>query len=126
MTKPYLSPDDLPSYKTTQISEILISQLEEVTKNRFFLACNSVVRILLSDCHWYFKVNSGILMLIMVCHDIESYQNIMTTVPYLSETLKRFANQAKISISSPVNNGIPWVINISDILLEDDLPNSPD
>jgi hypothetical protein len=124
MTKPYLSPDDLPSYKTTQISELLLSQLEEVTKKRFFLACNSMVRILLSSCHWYFKVNSGILMLIMVCHNIESYQNIMTTVPYLAETLKRFANKAKISISSPVNNGIPWIMIIDDKLSEGDLPST--
>ncbi|MGM3306567.1 hypothetical protein ACSQ6I_11415 [Anabaena sp. WFMT] len=124
MTKPYLSPDDLPSYKTTQISELLLSQLEEVTKKRFFLACNSMVRILLSSCHWYFKVNSGILMLIMVCHNIESYQNIMTTVPYLAETLKRFANTAKISISSPVNNGIPWVISIDKTWTGEELPNT--
>jgi hypothetical protein len=123
MTKPYLSPDDLPSYKTTQISEILICQLEEVTKQRFFLACNSTVRILLSSCHWYFKVNSGILMLIMVCNDIESYQNIMTTFSYFAEILKRFANQAKISIISPVNNGIPWIVNIADILPEEDVPD---
>ncbi|AFZ58883.1 hypothetical protein H6G54_17530 [Anabaena cylindrica FACHB-243] len=124
MTKPYLSPDDLPTYKTTQISELLLSQLEEVTKKRFFLACNSMVRILLSSCHWYFKVNSGILMLIMVCHNIESYQNIMTTVPYLAETLKRFANKAKISISSPVNNGIPWVISIDKTWPGEELPNT--
>ncbi|MEA5550220.1 hypothetical protein VB713_04355 [Anabaena cylindrica UHCC 0172] len=124
MTKPYLSPDDLPTYKTTQISELLLSQLEEVTKKRFFQACNSMVRILLSSCHWYFKVNSGILMLIMVCHNIESYQNIMTTVPYLAETLKRFANKAKISISSPVNNGIPWVISIDKTWPGEELPNT--
>ncbi|MEA5578011.1 hypothetical protein VB694_16455, partial [Anabaena sp. UHCC 0451] len=66
MTKPHLSPDDLPTYKTTQISEVLLSQLEEVTKKRFFLLCDNQVRILLSSCHWYFKVNGGILMLIMV------------------------------------------------------------
>jgi hypothetical protein len=124
MTKPYLSPDDLPTYKTTQISELLLTQLEEVTKKRFFLACNGTVRILLSSCHWYFKVNSGILMLIMVCHNIESYQNIMTTVPYLAETLKRFANKAKISISSPVNNGIPWVISIDKTWPGEELPNT--
>ncbi|MEO3706100.1 hypothetical protein [Trichormus azollae] len=124
MTKPHLSPDDLPSYKTTQISEILLSQLEEVTKKRFFLACHSKIRIYLSNCHWYFKVNGGILMLIMVCHNIESYQNIMMTIPYLSETLKRFTNKAKISISSPVNNGIPWVISIDKAWNGDDLPNT--
>jgi hypothetical protein len=124
MTKPHLSPDDLPSYKTTQISEVLLSQLEEVTKKRFFLLCDDMVRILLSSCHWYFKVNGGILMLIMVCHDIESYQNIMTTVPYLGENLKRFANKAKISISSPVNNGIPWVISIDKPWPGEDSPST--
>jgi hypothetical protein len=62
-------------------------------------------------------------MLIMVCNDIESYQNIMTTFPYFAKTLKRFANEAKISIISPVNNGIPWMVNISDILPEDDVPD---
>ncbi|MFM2062255.1 MAG: hypothetical protein RLZZ507_1925 [Cyanobacteriota bacterium] len=124
MTKQYLSPDDLPTYKTTQISEVLMSQLEEVTKKRFFLACDNMVRVLLSSCHWYFKVNGGILMLIMVCHDIESYQNIMTTVPYLADKLKRFANKAKISISSPVNNGIPWVISIDKAWPGEDLPTT--
>jgi hypothetical protein len=55
----YLSPDDLPSYKTTQISEILISQLQEATKKKFFLACDRTIKVVLSNCHWYFKVNSG-------------------------------------------------------------------
>ncbi|NET00580.1 MAG: hypothetical protein F6K62_12300 [Sphaerospermopsis sp. SIO1G2] len=112
MTKSHLSPDDLPTYKTTQISEVLMSQMEEVTKQRFFLSCDHLVRVALSTCHWYFKVNGGILMLMMVCHDIESYQNLMINVPYLVEKLKLFANRAKISISSPVNNGIPWVMNV--------------
>ncbi|BAZ48546.1 hypothetical protein NIES4103_11540 [Nostoc sp. NIES-4103] len=116
MKQPYLSPDDLPTHKTRLMSEILLSQLEEVIKRRFYLACDRLVRILLSSCHWYFKVNSGILILIMICHDIESYQHIMTTVPHLASKLKRFANQAKISISSPVNQGIPWIVNINDIL----------
>ncbi|MBE9210376.1 hypothetical protein IQ244_28515 [Nostoc sp. LEGE 06077] len=115
MNQPYLSPDDLPSHKTTLISELLLSQLEETVKQRFFSTCDRSVRLLLSGCHWYFKVNSGILILIMVCHDIESYQNIMMTVPHLADKLKKFANQAKISISSPVNQGVPWVISVNDI-----------
>ncbi|MEA5575943.1 hypothetical protein VB694_05870, partial [Anabaena sp. UHCC 0451] len=61
---------------------------------------------------------------IMVCHDIESYQNIMTTVPYLADKLKRFANKAKISISSPVNNGIPWVISIDKAWPGEDFPTA--
>ncbi len=115
MYQPSLSPDDLPSPKTMQMSGIWLSQLEEATKKRFFLLCKPTVRILLSSCHWYFKVNSGILMLILVCHDIKSYQHIMTTIPYLAKQLKRFANQAKISVSSPVNEGIPWMTNINEV-----------
>lgn len=114
MTKPYLSPDDLPSFKTTQISEILLTQLEEATKKSFYLACDKIVKVVLCSCHWYFKIQSGILILVMVCHDINSYQNVMITVPSLAEKLKRFANKAQISISSPINNGIPWVMTIDE------------
>ncbi|MBU7584505.1 MAG: hypothetical protein KAF91_16595 [Nostoc sp. TH1S01] len=124
MNQPYLSPDDLPSHKTTLISEVLLSQLEETVKQRFFSVCDRTVRVLLSSCHWYFKINSGILILIMVCHDIESYQNIMMTVPHLAEKLKKFANQAKISISSPVNQGIPWVIGVNDIFFGEESSQS--
>ncbi|WP_066382203.1 MULTISPECIES: hypothetical protein [unclassified Anabaena] len=120
MKQPYLSPDDLPTQRTTLISEILISQLEEATKKKFYVTCRHSVRILLSSCHWYFKVNGGILMLIMVCHDIESYQNIMMNVPYLAKKLKLFANNARISLSSPVNQGIPWVVSINQVLSGED------
>ncbi|GAX34195.1 hypothetical protein [Nodularia sp. NIES-3585] len=121
MYQPYLSPDDLPSHKTMQLSGIWLTQLEEATKKSFFLACKGTVRILLSSCHWYFKVNSGILILILVCHDLKSYQQLMTTIPYLANKLKRFANQAKISVSSPVNQGIPWMVNINEVWTGEDL-----
>lgn len=120
MYQPYLSPDDLPSHKTTQISGVLLSQLEEATKKTFFLCSKRTVRVLLSSCHWYFKVNSGILILTLVCHDITTYQQIMTTVPYLANQLKRFANQGKISIISPVNEGVPWMININEVWTGED------
>ena len=38
----------------------------------------------------------------------------MTSIPYLANNLKRFSNQAKISVSSPVNEGIPWMVNINE------------
>ena len=37
MNQPYLSPDDLPSNLTIQLSKILFRQLEEATKKNFFL-----------------------------------------------------------------------------------------
>lgn len=124
MNYPNLSSDDLPSYRMRQLSELLLRQLEEATKKSFFLACERMVRILLSSCHWYFKINGGILTLIMICHDIESYQNIMITIPHLAKKLQRFANQARISVSSPFDKGIPWIINIEEILPEGDLPST--
>jgi len=115
-----LSPDDLPSYHMTKISEILLSQLEEATKKSFFLSCDRVVRVILCSCHWYFKVNGGMLMLNLICHDIESYQNIMITVPHLANKLYNYANQAKIIISSPISQGIPWIINVEELSEEED------
>ena len=124
MNQPYLSPEDLPSNLTIQLSEILFRQLEEATKQKFFLASERITRILLSSCHWYFKINSGILMLIMICPDIESYQNIMTAVPQFTDMLKRFTNRGRITVSPPSGKGIPWVLSIDEILPEEDSPTA--
>ncbi len=124
MNQQYLPPDDLPSCHTIKISEILFRQLEEATKKSFFLACDKMTRILLSSCHWYFQINSGIMTLIMICHDMESYRQIMKTVPQLAEKLKQFTNRAKITVSSPLDQGIPWVLSIDNVLPEGDLPST--
>ncbi|WP_138500886.1 hypothetical protein [Nostoc sp. PA-18-2419] len=123
MTKSCLPPDDLPSVQTIRVSEILFRQLEEATKKSFFLSCDNMTRVLLCHCHWYFQINSGILTLIMICPDMESYRNIMKTVPHFTEKLKQFTNRAKISVSSPIDKGIPWVLSIDNILPEGDLPS---
>lgn len=74
----------------------------------------------MSSCHWYFRINSGILILIVVCHDIEAYQNITSIIPQLAEQLRRFANKAIISISPPIANDIPSIINVEHLLSEED------
>ncbi len=124
MNQPRLHPDDLPSRQTIKLSEILFRQLEEATKKRFFLACDRMTRILLSSCHWYFKINSGVLTLIMICNNMESYRNIMKTVPQFADNLKQFTNRAKITVSSPLDQGIPWVLSIDNVLPEGDLPST--
>ncbi|WP_157162498.1 hypothetical protein [Cylindrospermum stagnale] len=48
----------------------------------------------------------------------------MITIPHLAKKLQRFANKARISVSSPVDQGIPWIINIEEILPEGDLPST--
>ncbi|MBH8563579.1 hypothetical protein I8748_15510 [Nostoc sp. CENA67] len=123
MNQSCLPPDDLPSDQTTRMSEILFRQLEEATKKSFFLACDQMTRTLLCSCHWYFRINSGILTLIMICHNMESYRNIMKTIPHFTDKLKQFTNTAKITVSSPVDKGIPWVLSINNILPEGDLPS---
>ncbi|MEH2165556.1 MAG: hypothetical protein V7K41_02535 [Nostoc sp.] len=124
MNQPCLHPDDLPSPQTIKVSEILFRQLEEATKKSFFLACDRMTRILLSSCHWYFQINSGVLMLIVICNNMESYRNIMKTVSQFANHLKQFANRAKITVSSPIDKGIPWVLSIDNVLPEGDLPST--
>jgi len=114
MTQSYLSPDDLPTQRTIQLSEVLFRQLEEATKQSFYKACSRMTRTLLSSCHWYFKVNTGILTLIMICPNIEIYQNIVRTVPQFADQLKRFANKAIISVAPPVDKGIPLLISVDE------------
>ncbi len=119
MNQPYLSPDDLPSHLTKQISEIWLRQLEEAIKQSFYQASIRMTRILLSSCHWYFKINTGILTLIMICPDIEVYQNIMKNVPQLANNLTRFANRAIISVTPPIDKGIPLFISIDEALSDE-------
>ncbi|MEH2042935.1 MAG: hypothetical protein V7L12_06450 [Nostoc sp.] len=83
-----------------------------------------MTRILLSSCHWYFQINSGVLTLILICNNMESYRNIMKTVPHFADRLKQFANRAKITVSSPLDKGIPWVLSIDNVLPEGDLPST--
>ncbi|WP_308189888.1 hypothetical protein [Nostoc sp. XA010] len=63
-------------------------------------------------------------MLIMICPDIETYQNIMRTVPQFTDMLKRFTNRGRITVTPPANKGIPWVLSIDEILPEEDSPTA--
>ena len=47
---------------------------------------------------------------------MQSYRNIMKAVPQFADHLKQFANRAKITVSSPVDKGIPWVLSIDNVL----------
>lgn len=60
----------------------------------------------------------------MICPDIETYQNIMITVPQFTDMLKRFTNRGRITVSPPANKGIPWVLSIDEILPEEDSPTT--
>lgn len=119
-----MHPDDFPSERTIKLSEILLRQLEAKIKQSFYQSCVHLTQIVLSNCHWYFRINSGILMLILVCYDIESYQNITSIIPQLVKQLKQFTNKAIISVSPPIANGIPLIINVEHLLSEEDYPSS--
>ncbi|BAY66398.1 hypothetical protein NIES22_65370 [Calothrix brevissima NIES-22] len=118
-------PDDLPSEQTRKLSRIMLRHLEAKIKHSFYRNCvNNITRLILSSCHWYFRINSGILMLILVCYDIETYQNITSIIPQLAKHLKLFANTAIISVTPPIADGIPLIINVEHLLSEDDYSNS--
>jgi hypothetical protein len=114
MNQPYLSPDDQPSSLTIQMSGILLRQLEETTKQSFYKSCDRTTRILLAHCHWYFKTNTGVLMLVMICPDIEIYRHIIKVTPQFIDKLKLFANKYIISVSPPVEKGIPFIISVDE------------
>lgn len=124
MNQPDIHPDDLPSNQIKLLSEILFRQLEEAIKQSFFLACDRIMRIVLASCHWYFKIQSGSLVLVMICPDVESYQNIMVSVPYFTQKLRQFANSASITVTPPVNLGVTWIIEIDESGLDNDVFNS--
>ncbi|MBW4591627.1 MAG: hypothetical protein KME46_01545 [Brasilonema angustatum HA4187-MV1] len=118
---PPLSPDDLPPTRVTQLDELLRRQLEEAICKRFFKACGSMTRSLLSNCHWYFQINGGTLILIIVSYDMESYWHIANAIPQMANKLKLFSDTAKIRFCPPSKEGIPWEIAVDEISDEKDV-----
>jgi uncharacterized membrane protein len=119
---PPLSPDDLPPTRVTQLDELLLRQLEEAIYKRFFKACGLMTRALLSSCHWYFQINAGTLILIIISYDVESYWHIANAIPQMVDKLKLFSNTAKIRFCPPSQEGIPWEIRLDEISDEKDVP----
>lgn len=109
-----IHPDDLPLKSATLLNELMYRQLEEATYRCFYQACSPLMRVLLSSCHWYFKINTSPLMLIMICYNVESYYNISNAIPQFIKKLKLFSNNSKIHLFSP-DKGIPWEIQIQEI-----------
>ncbi|MGH7999404.1 MAG: hypothetical protein ACREPR_08260 [Brasilonema sp.] len=118
---PPLSPDDLPPTRVTKLDELLLRQLEEVTCQRFFKVCGPMTRALLSSCHWYFQMNAGTLILVIVSYDIESYWHMANAIPQMVDKLKLFSNTAKIRFYPPSKEGIPWEIGVDEISDEKDV-----
>ncbi|MBW4626893.1 MAG: hypothetical protein KME49_15670 [Brasilonema octagenarum HA4186-MV1] len=118
---PPLSPDDLPPTRMTQLDELLRRQLEDVIYKHFFKACSSMIRALLSNCHWYFQIKGGTLILIIVNYDMESYWHIANAIPQMVNKLKLFSNTAKIRFCPPSKEGIPWEIAVDEISDENDV-----
>jgi hypothetical protein len=118
---PPLSPDDLPPTRVTQLDELLLRQLEEAICKSFFKACSPMTRALLSNCHWYFQINGGVLILIIVSYDMESYWHIANAIPQIVNKLKLFSDTAKIRFCPPSKEGIPWEIAVDEISDEKDL-----
>lgn len=117
---PPLSPDDLPP-KATLLDGLLLRQLEEAIGKQFFKACNSITRALLSSCHWYFQINAGTLILVIISYDIDSYSHIAKAIPQMVDSLKLFSNTAKIRFCPPSEKGIPWEMGINETPDEEDV-----
>ncbi|NMG06816.1 hypothetical protein [Brasilonema sp. UFV-L1] len=115
MNKSSLPPDDLPPVRATLLDEIFYRQLEEATCQRFYQVCGPITRVLLSNCHWYFKTNAGLLTLVIICYDIESYWHLANAIPHLVKRLKQFSNNAKIHICPPPDKGKPWEMEVDEI-----------
>lgn len=116
MNKSPLPADDLPPTGATILNELFYRQLEEATCRRFYQSCGPLMRVLLSNCHWYFKINTSPLMLIIICYDIESYLHIVDAIPHFIKQLKQFSNKSKIHLFPPDNKGEPWEIEIEETL----------
>ncbi|MBD2681411.1 MULTISPECIES: hypothetical protein [Nostoc] len=110
-----LPPDDLPPTEVTREDGMLQMELEQSTGRCFFLACDRITRVLLSNCQWYLTTNANILTLIIDCPDIVSYWHIVSNIPQLGNRLERFSTNAKIRVYPPFGKGMPFEIGVHEI-----------
>ncbi|MFN6519576.1 MAG: hypothetical protein RMY29_034490 [Nostoc sp. CreGUA01] len=110
-----LPPDDLPPTEVTREDGMLQMELEQSTGRCFFLACDRITRVLLSNCQWYLTTNADILTLIIDCPDIVSYWHIVSNIPQLGNRLERFSTNAKIRVYPPFGKGMPFEIGVNEI-----------
>lgn len=116
MNKSSLPADDLPPSRATILNKLFYRQLEEATCRRFYQACGPILRVLLSNCHWYFQINASPLMLVIICYDLESYLHIVDAIPQLTKKLKQFSKHSKIHFFPPTDKGKPWEIEVEETL----------
>lgn len=114
INKPSLPPDDMPPAKATCDDVLMQRQLEESIAKRFYSICGQITQALLSNYHWYLTTKPGVLTLVIICSDAESIWHITHAIPYIAKKLRRFCNEANITISPPVDKGQPWYIKIDD------------
>ncbi|MFN6562815.1 MAG: hypothetical protein RMY28_023910 [Nostoc sp. ChiSLP01] len=110
-----LPPDDLPPTEVTREDGMLQMELEQATGRCFFLACDRITRVLLSNCQWYLTTNANILTLIIDCPDLVSYWHIVSNIPQLGNRLERFSTNAKIRVYPPFGKGTPFEIGVNEI-----------
>lgn len=115
MNKPSLPPDDLPPVEVSLFDELLHRHLEQVSSNRFYQLCDSTQQALLSLCRWSIEMNGGILTLMLLCGDRESYPQIVEVIPQLLQHLKLLANNSKICIQRPTTRGILWRFEVEEL-----------
>ncbi|MDM9580832.1 MULTISPECIES: hypothetical protein [unclassified Nostoc] len=110
-----LPPDDLPPAEVTKQDGMLQMELEQSAGRCFYLACDRITRVLLSNCQWYLTTNASILTLIIDCPDLVSYWHIVSNIPQLGNRLERFASNGKIRVYPPFGKGTPFEISVNEI-----------
>ncbi|KAF3885979.1 MULTISPECIES: hypothetical protein [Nostocales] len=118
MDLPFLPPDDMPPVEVTLFDELLHRHLEQVSRNRFYELCDSTQQALLSLTQWYVETISGTMTLVILCHDMDSYPQIVETLPQFLERLKLLSNNSKICIQRPTDRGIVWRFEVEELSTE--------
>jgi hypothetical protein len=116
MTKQFSrSPDDLPPSRSTQIDGFLRRQLEISIGKNFYDNCSNTVKLLLTDCEWYFTTNASVITLVINCPDLTISWSVLNEIVAIATTLEKFASSAKIRVSPPVGKGEPFEIRVDEL-----------
>ncbi|MEM8777661.1 MAG: hypothetical protein AAGF26_02070 [Cyanobacteria bacterium P01_G01_bin.49] len=108
MNPSLLPPDDLPSWKSTNLE--LYWEFNEAIGSLFYNACDETIRQLLSKCGWNITSDYQGLTLVLICPKNSLTWQVLKSLEILSEQLQQLGKRSKIRIYPPPTAGSPMEV----------------
>lgn len=92
----------------------LQQDLDQVTRQHFFSACNPLLQSILSQCEWRITTQAKALTLIIVCPTLVLNWLVLEKMANFAAVLEGFAESSMIRVHPPVGCGSPLEMRVDE------------